>query len=84
MEYPKNNMYHPIGAFNRRTPPNMQFSGTNAANIQEQKSPCLEGLSLAMVYSPCQSFEKLYEPMEGLHCGTIFCKLYMPFTGNRR
>jgi hypothetical protein len=81
MEYPKNNMYHPNGAFNRRVAPAMPFP---AAQSQAQKNPCLEGMSLAMVYSPCQHFEKLYEPMEGLRCGTIFCKLNMPFTGGRR
>ncbi|MBQ8403624.1 MAG: spore coat associated protein CotJA [Clostridia bacterium] len=41
-------------------------------------------MSLAMVYSPCQQFEKLYEPMEALRCGTLFSELNMPFTGRGR
>ena len=84
MEYPKNNIYHPNGAFKYRVPGQTAFAAGLPANTQDKKAHCLEGLSLAMVYSPCQHFEKIYEPMEGLRCGTIFCKLYMPFTGNRR
>lgn len=84
MEYPKNNMYYHGGAFNRRVMPNMPIAENSFAKAADEKSSCLEGMSLAMVYSPCQHFEKLYEPSEALRCGTIFCKLYMPFTGNRR
>ena len=84
MEYPKNNMYYHGNAFNRRSVPNVQACEIACAKDTEQKNPCLDGMSLAMVYSPCQHFEKLYEPAEALRCGTLFCKLYMPFTGNRR
>lgn len=84
MEYPKNTMYYQNGTFNRRPAGITPFPANATPCTQEKKNPCLEGASLAMVYSPCQHFEKLYEPMEGLRCGTIFCKLYMPFTGNRR
>jgi len=84
MEYPKNTMYSYGGNFYRRPSQNIPFAANIPANGQEQKNTCLDGMSLAMVYSPCQHFEKLYEPMEGIRCGTIFCKLYMPFTGNRR
>ena len=83
MEYPKNNMCHPGAAFKYRGAGVMPFPA-EAASERERKKSCLEGMSLAMVYVPCQHFEKLYEPMEGLHCGTVFCKLNMPFTGNRR
>ena len=83
MEYPKNNTYYPAGAFKYRGGGSCPLAA-ETSKIQEQKNPCLECMSLAMVYSPCQYFEKLYEPLDGLHCGTIFCKLYMPFTGNRR
>lgn len=83
MEYPKNNMYRPAGTFGYRGAGAMPFAA-EATRAQERKSSCLEGVSLAMVYAPCQHFEKLYEPDEGLRCGTIFCKLYMPFQGNRR
>lgn len=80
MEYPKNTMHYPSGAFRRmpQSPPDI------AAQSIQRKNPCLEGASLAMVYSPCQNFEHLYEPMEALHRGTLYCRLDMPFTGNRR
>lgn len=84
MEYPKNNMYFNNGTFSRRVMPNMQVSSSAAFAGTEPKNFCIEGASLAMVYSPLQQFEKLYEPMEALRQGTLFCKLYMPFTGNRR
>ena len=45
---------------------------------------CLSGRSLAMVYSPCQEFEGVYEPMAGLAAGTIFRELEKPFYGARR
>ncbi len=35
--------------------------------------------SLAMVYSPFQEFENLYEPEEALSKGTLFADLYLPF-----
>ena len=44
---------------------------------------CLHGMSLAMVYSPCQEFEDLYDHTEGLRRGTIFRQLDKPFTGRR-
>lgn len=42
---------------------------------------CLHGMSLAMVYSPCQEFEDLYDHTEGLRRGTIFRQLDKPFMG---
>ena len=45
---------------------------------------CLTGRSLAMVYSPCQSFQGLYTPEEGLARGTVFMELEKPFYGARR
>ncbi len=45
---------------------------------------CLQGMSLAMVYAPCQDFEGLYTPEEGLCHGTIFAALDKPFWGARR
>jgi hypothetical protein len=83
MEYPKNTVYYPNSTLNRRVTAEPRFPVAHAC-IEKPPANCLDGASLAMVYSPCQHFEKLYEPMEGLHCGTIFCKLYMPFTGNRK
>ena len=45
---------------------------------------CLTGQSLAMVYSPCQIFQGLHAPEEGLCRGTIFMELEKPFYGARR
>ena len=42
---------------------------------------CLHGMSLAMVYSPCQEFEDLYDHTDGLKHGTIFRALDKPFVG---
>ena len=44
---------------------------------------CLAGMSLAMVYSPCQEFENLYGHADGIKHGTIFRDLDKPFTGRR-
>ena len=44
----------------------------------------LSGRSLAMVYSPHQKFQSLYDPREGLCRGTVFCELDKPFYGSGR
>ena len=44
----------------------------------------LAGASLAMVYSPEQAFEDLYEPDEALLRGTVFIALEKPFFGDGR
>ena len=44
----------------------------------------LEGQSLAMVYSPYQKFDSLYDPRRGLCNGTIFTDLDKPFRGDGR
>ena len=67
------------------------------ANREEETQACREGgapctsgndpllgMPLAMVYSPEQAFENLYEPDEGLSRGTIFTALDMPFLGDGR
>ena len=41
--------------------------------------PDLYGAPLAMVYSPAQRFDNLYDPEEGLEAGTIFRDLDLPF-----
>ena len=52
----------------------------------EESADCapLVGKSLAMVYAPCQTFDQLYEPCEGLAHGTIFIELDKPFFGAGR
>ena len=41
----------------------------------------LKGYPLAMVYSPMQEFDKLYELEKGFNAGTIFSELDLPFMG---
>ena len=52
-----------------------------ADNCKTGKCP-LTGYPLAMVYSPEQGFENLYEPEDGLSRGTIFAALDFPFEGD--
>lgn len=51
--------------------------------IPENTCGKLFGCSLAMVYSPYQSFQNLYEPADGFCRGTIFRELDKPFFGGR-
>lgn len=41
-------------------------------------------LPLAMAYVPMQAWRDLYEPAEGMHNGTIFRELNLPFMGSDR
>lgn len=41
----------------------------------------LNGYPLAMVYSPVQKFENLYDLDKGFVAGTIFSELDLPFMG---
>ena len=50
-------------------------------NCTSARSP-LTGYPLAMVYSPEQGFDDLYEPEEGLSRGTVFVALDLPFEGD--
>ena len=77
-----NNIFRPIGA----VCPTMADVGRaqSAGDCNGACNKCLNGMSLAMVYSPCQEFEALYEPHEGLHAGTIFQALEKPFFGAGR
>ena len=43
----------------------------------------LRGKAIAMAYVPWQQFGCTYEPMQGLHAGTIFPELEKPFYGRR-
>ena len=36
---------------------------------------------LAMAYVKWQTWQKIYDPEKGLHCGTIFQELNLPFCG---
>ncbi|MBQ9510248.1 MAG: spore coat associated protein CotJA [Clostridia bacterium] len=65
------------------------FDGSRRANGQggdRRPNTCgeLRGCSLAMVYSPFQQFEDIYDAAEGLSRGTIFKALDKPLVGNGR
>ena len=51
----------------------------DAATHATCRTPVYPGVSLAMVYSPCQAFADLYEPEAGIERGTIFKELDKPF-----
>lgn len=99
MEYPKNyartNMrssqmritaeMSPYSAGARTSDFKADCSGTGARQGRNGcTNDCLRGQSLAMVYSPCQVFENLYDPSEALCRGTLFSDLYKPFWGGRK
>lgn len=50
--------------------------------VRQDRCPAF-GRSLAMVYSPVQEFEELYDAEQGLHRGTIFRQLDLPLTVGR-
>ncbi len=58
--------------------------GCTDCNRGAENDGILKGRSLAMVYSPYQNYEELYDPRQGLCNGTIFCNLNKPFYGDRR
>lgn len=43
----------------------------------------MRGKAIAMAYVPWQQFGCTYEPMQGLHAGTIFPELEKPFYGRK-
>ena len=87
---PKEQFYPRFGVSSRRTRCACCACGEERAEGGEGGAPCtsgacpLAGFPLAMVYSPEQAFENLYEPDEGLSRGTVFIALDMPFMGDGR
>ena len=63
------------GAFQRR-------EEMGSCNQSERKSWGLHGYPLAMVYSPVQHWQGLYDGEMGLSRGTIFKELDLPFKGS--
>lgn len=57
-----------------------EYQTAPVANMNPTWSnPCLEGNPLAMVYSPCQEWDGLYEVEEALCRGTLFKALDLNF-----
>ena len=50
-------------------------------DCSERKCWGLEGYPLASVFSPLQSFDKLFDMDTALHRGTVFAELDLPFMG---
>ena len=68
----------------RRCPANYESQAPSCPKADDATSstcrtPVYPGVSLAMVYSPCQAFTDLYEPEDGIDRGTIFKELDKPF-----
>lgn len=59
--------------------------GENPAVLGEKKKPhcdcTLAGCPVAMTYTPMQPWEEPFELAKGLHAGTIFPSLRLPFRG---
>ena len=57
------------------------YSGSCSENGGNQRfaSHALSGLPLAMVYSPCQEWDRIYDDEEGFERGTIFSDIDFPF-----
>ena len=62
----------------------MPSEGCSSAGACTSLHDPLVGKPLAMVYSPEQAFDDLYEPDDGLAHGTVFRALNFPFEGDGR
>lgn len=80
----------PLNNENReRSAEPMPRVGNDISRIPETTPDCcgdyrLNGFPLAMVYSPIQKWQKLYDEEKGFTRGTIFAELDKPFEGRRR
>ena len=86
MNYQRNSMRYSGSAKSGQNVPRVGGCGGCGCEMGDRKGSavsvdCLRGMSLAMVYSPCQEFEDLYDHTEGLRHGTIFRALDKPFVG---
>ena len=74
----------PLFRFLEQESPRLNCRGEEIVGGSPSYNDCMSGRSLAMVYSPCQEFEGLYDSDAGLMAGTIFRELEKPFYGARR
>ncbi len=61
-----------------------QWTDPNPVHHKPTPAPAKEPMVLAMGYVPAQVWQQLYDPTEGLHRGTIFGQLDLPFEGGRK
>ena len=98
MDYQRNGWFRPTGGFNRQSPaaPVSHRSYSAAASNRSQPTAAaarpayssaiprvVDAPSLAMVYSPCQKWQQIYDPVKALSRGTQFAELDKPFAGGR-
>ena len=69
----------PAGAAGGERPSGPSRNGRAGNGGGAFRLPALEGAPLAMVYSPQQKWEDVYDPEKGLERGTIFAALDLPF-----
>jgi len=85
MDYQRNGWFRPTCGVNRAqgAPYHQQASARTAPTPVEscENHPHIHPTTLAMVWSPVQSFQKIYEPSKALMRGTLFAELDKPFTG---
>ena len=84
MDYQRNGWFRPTCGVSRQAsqPRTPEYRREHAVHAEACAALSdLSPTSLAMVYSPMQSFTKLYEPAKALSRGTLFAELDKPFTG---
>lgn len=91
MDYPRNDRFCPTCrtargcGYSSYTPsrPRCEEPGATRREVCEERRERVNVIenptSIAMVYSPKQCFENLYEPMKALSRGTLFADLDKPF-----
>lgn len=87
MDYQRTGWYRPTCGVNRAQNMRQQQPNAHTAHTAPTPRECCEEhehihpTSLAMVWSPVQSFQKIYEPSKALMRGTLFAELDKPFSG---
>lgn len=96
MDYQRNerfrrtgNMWHPsvtpVSVRMNNARPHCDSGSPEQSVPDTRRTSCLlssqDVPSLAMVYAPCQSWQKLYESAKALSRGTLFAELDKPFVG---
>ena len=87
MDYQRNGWYRPTCGIKCPQMTPYQNSARPSAPCHENPVEACDSLpsitpsSLAMVWSPLQSFQKIYEPAKALSRGTLFAELDKPFSG---
>ena len=85
MQYQRNGRFYPSAGMGRYSAIRERASEPFCAPCGFESAPThIVAPALAMVYSPAQEFDDLYEADEALCHGTLFRELDMPFYGARK